>query len=309
MSSRRAASRRVAFTLVEVLVVIAIIAILVGLLLPAVQQARSSAQRTQCANNLKQIGLACHNSHDLKGRFPPGYTASGPYVDGDMDTAPGWGWGSYLLPFLEQETVFNQIDFSKPIQSSAAAQTVVAAFLCPSDPVPAGPFELTGVTFAPVCQAGPSSYAASCGPDASDVADPTGLGVFYRNSATRLLDITDGTGQTVMIGDRSWSQTRGTWAGAPAGAVTRAGPLNPWQTATYFPPALVLVHNNWINIRTDSDGGLDDFSSNHPGGVNLLFADGSVRFHANVTEDGPRHLDFQAMGTRGGGEVVPATDY
>jgi prepilin-type processing-associated H-X9-DG protein len=214
-----------------------------------------------------------------------------------------------LLPFLEQETVYNQIDFSRPVQNSAAAQTVLAAFLCASDPVPAEPFELTDITFAPVCQVGPSSYAATCGPDASDVADPTGLGVFYRNSATRLLDITDGTGQTVMIGDRSWSQTRGTWAGAPAGAVTRAGPLNPWQTATYFPPALVLVHNNWVNIRTDSDGGLDDFSSNHPGGVNLLFADGSVRFHANVTEDGPRHLDFQAMGTRGGGEVVPATDY
>src|SRR5207302_7142917 len=99
-----------------------------------------------------------------------------------------------------------------------------------------------------------SSYAATCGPDDSDVADPTGLGIFYRNSRTRFTDVTDGTSQTVMIGDRAWADSQGIWAGAASGAVLRPGPRNPWQTVVAPAPAFVLVHNNWINIKTDADG-------------------------------------------------------
>jgi prepilin-type processing-associated H-X9-DG protein/prepilin-type N-terminal cleavage/methylation domain-containing protein len=297
------------FTLIELLVVISVIGTLIGLLLPAVQLARVAAQRTACANKLKQIGIACHNYHDVWRRLPPGYTASGPYVDGNTDTAPGWGWGAYLLLFLEQESIYKQIDFTKPVQNNPDAEIVLPIFLCPADPVEPQPFELTDVTFTPICQVAPSSYAATCGSDASGVADRTGDGVFYRNSATRFQEITDGTSQTAMIGDRAWGQTNGTWAGAPPGAVTRAGLLNRWKTATAPSPALVLVHNNWINTHSDVDGALDDFSSNHPGGVNVLFADGSVRFLRNVTEDGQPHLDFLATGTRGGGEVISSLDF
>ncbi len=296
--------RRPAFTLIELLVVLAIIAILIGLLLPAVQRVRETAARLKCANNLKQIGLACHNYHDAQGSLPPGYLALASYRDGETDTAPGWGWAAFLLPYLEQGNLYREINFAQPVQDSPAIQVVLPLLLCPSDIVNQAPFPVTDGTFAPVATAAPSSYAATCGPDASDVADPTGLGVFYRNSQVRLTDITDGTSNTTLIGDRAWCQSNGIWAGAPAGAVIRAGAMNPWPLATGPAPTLVLVHNNWVNIQTDADGGLDDFSSNHPNGVNLLFGDCAVHFLLSITADGPMHTDFQALGTRAGGEVI-----
>jgi prepilin-type N-terminal cleavage/methylation domain-containing protein/prepilin-type processing-associated H-X9-DG protein len=296
---------RRAFTLIELLVVLAIIAVLVGLLLPAVQKVREAAARTGCVNNLKQMGLACHHYHDAQGSFPPGYFAYASYPD----TTPGWGWPAYLLPYLEQDNLFRQINFNQPVEQSPAIRTLVKLFLCPSDMPPASAFAVTDATNATVTLAAPSSYAATVGPDANDVGDPTGDGVFYRNSRTRILDITDGTSNTTLIGDRAWSQTQGIWAGAPNPAVTRAGVQNPWPNATGPAPTFVLVHNNYINIRTDADGGLDDFSSNHPGGANLLFADGSVHFLHSITSDGPERRGFWAMGTRAGGEVIQGLDY
>jgi prepilin-type N-terminal cleavage/methylation domain-containing protein/prepilin-type processing-associated H-X9-DG protein len=289
-----------AFTLIELLVVIAIIAILIALLVPAVQKVRDAAARTQCQNNLKQIGLACHNHHDVKKRFPPGYSASGAYPS----TAPGWGWAAFLLPYLEQDNLYRQINFSLPVEQQPAIQSMVPVFLCPADSPPTSPFAVTDATLGTICLAAPSSYAATCGSDASEVDDPTGDGIFYRNSKTRLTDIIDGTSTTTMIGDRAWNDSQGIWAGVLTGAVTRAGPRNPWQSTIGPGQCLVLVHNNWINIKTDADGGLDDFSGYHNGGVNLLFADGSVRWVRSITIDGSERYNFWAMGTRDGGETV-----
>jgi prepilin-type N-terminal cleavage/methylation domain-containing protein/prepilin-type processing-associated H-X9-DG protein len=301
--------RRSGFTLIELLVVIAIITILIGLLLPAVQKVRESAARAQCQNNLKQMGLALHNYHDANRSLPPGYTASVPYVDGANDTAPGWGWATYILPYLEQGNLYNQFNLSQSIQNFPAIQAMLKLYLCPSDNYSTVPFAVTNAFSVSVVVAAPCSYAATCGSDASDVADPSGLGVFYRNSHVRLTDIIDGTSQTVMVGDRAWADSQGIWAGAPSGAVLRPGPHNPWQTATAPAPCLVLAHNNWINIKTDADGGLDDFSSYHTGGVNLLFADGSVHFVRSITGEGQEHLDFWALGTRALGEVIQSLDY
>jgi prepilin-type N-terminal cleavage/methylation domain-containing protein/prepilin-type processing-associated H-X9-DG protein len=293
------------FTLIELLVVIAIVAILIGLLMPAVQKVRESANRIQCVNNLKQMGIACHNYHDANKCFPPGYYATAFYPD----TSPGWGWGAFLLPYLEQDSLYRQIDFSQPLQTSPAIQSVLKIFICPSDLPPGGPFPVVDGTFTTIAMAAPSSYAATVGQDADDVDAPTGSGVFYRNSHTRIAEITDGTSQTVMIGDRAWTQTKGIWAGAPSGGITQPGVQNPWPNTTAPSPCLVLVHNNYINIRTDADGGLDDFSSNHVNGANFLFADGSVHFIRSITGDGQNRYDFWAMGTRSGGEVIQSLDY
>jgi len=288
--------------------VIAIIAVLIGLLLPAVQKTREAAARMKCSNNLKQIGVAMHNYHGAQGNFPTGFNSRPVSINGD-GLGPGWGWAAYLLPYLEHEDLYQQIDFTRPVETTPAAAVVLPVFFCPEDPIPPEPFQLTDALSAPIGRVAPSSYAATCGPDASDVSGRTGLGVFYRNSGTRFMDICDGTSQTVMIGERAWALTNGTWAGAPAGAVTRPGPLNRWPAATAPASALVLAHNNWINSRTDPDGGLDDFSSAHYAGVNVLFADGAVHFLFNITESGQARDDFQALGTRDGGESLRGFAY
>src|SRR5437660_3918743 len=121
----RRISSRPAFTLIELLVVIAIIAVLIAMLVPAVQKVRAAAARTQCLNNLKQIGLAMHGYHDARKVLPPGYQATSSYVDGASDTAPGWGWGAFILPYLDQGSLHRQLNFSQPVQNSPAIQSMV----------------------------------------------------------------------------------------------------------------------------------------------------------------------------------------
>jgi prepilin-type processing-associated H-X9-DG protein len=297
--------------LIELLVVIAIIAVLIGLLLPAVQKVREAANRTSCENNLKQIGLALHNYHDVKQALPPGYRASVPYTDGATDTTPGWGWATFLLPHLEQGNLYSQFDLTKPLQNFPGIQTMCKLYVCPSDLVPPAPFVVPNAFGSPLALAAPSCYAACCGGDESGTADATGRGVFYRNSRTRLTDITDGASQTILVGERACANALGIWAGAIDGGICQRGPTNPNPgTSTAAAACLVLAHNHLINTSGDTDGGLDDFSSRHPGGANFLFADGSVHFLRSIPTDNPDGsytpdtLIFQALGTRAGGEVI-----
>src|SRR5262245_18176159 len=127
-------SRR-AFTLIELLVVIAIIGVLIALLMPAVQKVREAAARTNCKNNLHQIGVAFHNYHGAYGSFPPGFVSQAAAVD-DESLGPGWGWAALLLPYVEQDNLYRQINFAKDIADAANAQarvTSLSLFRCPSD--------------------------------------------------------------------------------------------------------------------------------------------------------------------------------
>jgi prepilin-type N-terminal cleavage/methylation domain-containing protein/prepilin-type processing-associated H-X9-DG protein len=319
------------FTLIELLVVIAIIAVLIALLLPAVQSAREAARRSQCINNLKQMGLALYNYHDAVLAFPPGYITAFKYVDAENDVNPGWSWAAMILPQLDQSPLYSSINVWLPVASPANTTSVVTnltVFLCPSDPLPGPTFIVTDGFGNTVATVAPCSYTDCTGSDAADVAtglnnDGSGNGLFFRNSLMRMASITDGTSNTVMLLERAWGCSEGTWVGAIAGGYILRGPQNPCpgsSFATYLAPALVQAHCHMINTNADADSGLDDPSSFHPGGANILFSDGSVHFLRSITNDAgtnpdgstrytPSSLIFQALGTRAGGEVVSSDQY
>jgi prepilin-type N-terminal cleavage/methylation domain-containing protein/prepilin-type processing-associated H-X9-DG protein len=303
---------RSGFTLIELLVVIAIIAILVALLLPAVQAAREAARRTQCKNNLKQMGLALHNYHDALGCFPPGYIAAS---DDITSTTPGWSWAVMIMPYLELSNANHTLNTLLPIQDPSNSAGVILrlpVFLCPSDIYPDSTFAVTSdpADTVVVIQTTPCSYAGNVGNDSSEVDNNLvpWNGVLFRNSQVRADDITDGTSSTIIIGERAWAQTKGVWVGAPQGALIRAGSMNPFSAATATSAVGILAHAHWINNKIDADGGLDDYASLHTGGAQFLFADGSVRFLQDVTTPGGWETTFQAMGTRNGREAIVVSE-
>jgi prepilin-type N-terminal cleavage/methylation domain-containing protein/prepilin-type processing-associated H-X9-DG protein len=281
-------SPRRAFTLIELLVVIAIVGILIGLLLPAVQKVREAANRLTCKNNLKQIGVALHGYQGRTGSFPPGYTSD---VDrSGADLGPGWGWAAFLLPDIEQDNVFNQITFSRDIRdalNAAPCRQNLALFRCPSD-LSYDVFTVydpNGQTLADVAH---SNYVAMFGNNEIEVNPGAGNGVSYRNSRTRIADITDGTSNTLLIGERSGNLARATWTGAVTGADEA--------------PALVLGSADHTPNHPAAHG--EDFWSRHVQGVNFLFADGSVRIINNTINP----LVWAALATRAGGEPYTAPD-
>jgi prepilin-type processing-associated H-X9-DG protein/prepilin-type N-terminal cleavage/methylation domain-containing protein len=292
-----------AFTLIELLVVMAIIAILIGLLLPAVQKVRDAAARTQSQNNLKQIGLAFHNYHSAFERLPPGYTSRTLTVDGD-GLGPGWAWGAYLLPYLEQDNLFRQIDFTKDIADPVHAQvrvTILKVFLSPADSPPSLTFTVVADGGTPICDVAFANYVAVGGTFEVSGFPDSNTGVLLRNSRFRFLDITDGTSNTMIVTEReSRRSPMTTWVGAVTGSV------NPPLNLAYEdegPPTLVLTNTGEAaELRTPNNplGHVEDASSRHSGGVNALFGDGSVRF----IRDSINPFAWEAIGTRAGSEVV-----
>jgi prepilin-type N-terminal cleavage/methylation domain-containing protein/prepilin-type processing-associated H-X9-DG protein len=269
--------RRAAFTLIELLVVIAIISILIGLLLPAVQKVREAAARMKCTNNLKQLGLALHSYHDGMGSFPPGYIDNNPNPgsDASADVGPGWGWASFLLPYLEQANVSNQINRTQPVALSPVSRIVLPIFLCPSDQVlPTFPVSGTGVVVAQ------GNYLGCNGTLETGSYPGSNTGVFLRNSRLRVADVTDGLSNTIFLGERNTAHAKTTWVGSVAGGMVTADQSpDPAGNAEYA-PALVLSHGN--RTHTPSNPVMwdaDIFYSSHAGpGANFLFGDGSVHF-------------------------------
>ena len=293
--------RRRGFTLIELLVVIAIIAILIGLLLPAVQKVREAAARLQCTNNLKQIGLAMHNYHGANERFPPGVTSRTLTVNGD-GLGPGWGWAALILPFVEQDNLFKQIDLTKDITDPVHAQvrvTTLKVFRCQSDAPLGDTCDIpTGAGTVKVAFA---NYVAMGGTFEVTAFPDQGNGCFYRNSRTRVADIPDGTSNTIFAIERESKRSpRTTWVGAPTGSVNP--PINPAYDDE-GPPTLVLTNTGPAGERRVPNNALDhveDASSRHTAGVNTLLGDGSVRMIRNSITP----ATWEALGTRAGGEVV-----
>ena len=304
------------FTLIELLVVIAIIAILIGLLLPAVQKVREAAARMKCANNLKQIGLALHNYHDANRYFPPGYIDgnSNPASMPDRDVGPGWGWAAFLLPYLEQVNLFNQIDFSRGIGSGSnavAAQQPLTIFQCPSDPLQ------QNFTVWPTSVVAAHSNYVGCNGSMECFANAGGAnvannGVFYRNSRNNFASVADGLSATIFVGERAGNRSPSTWTGAVTGgrcpawmAAQPPAPFAPPPGLAYdnadYSEALVLAHGNATHIPNVDFPIFDPdvYSSMHAGqGVNFLFGDGSVHFLTSGIDPNV----YQALCTRNGGE-------
>ncbi|HEY4307984.1 MAG TPA: DUF1559 domain-containing protein [Pirellulales bacterium] len=304
----RARRSRRAFTLVELLVILAIIGIVVSLLLPAVQAARSAARRTKCANNLKQIGLALVSYHDAYATLPPGYLTN--ISAAGVETGPGWGWCSMILPQLEQTALWSTLDMSVGIENSAttaatSCKTNIPTLLCPANEIlyPAWPAEVRDANGNPtrlICKVSFAPYMGMMGP--SD-ASPVGAGIFYRNSRTRFADITDGSSQTIAVGERAYLLGEGTWVGAVTGASLFPDPSEGEISLPHLKPSSGMVLGYTGSGGPGSPNSeINEYYSLHGAGVNFLYADGHVEFL-------PTSLDsqvYQALATRAGAEPVSA---
>lgn len=299
---------RKGFTLIELLVVIAIIAVLIGLLLPAVQKVREAANRNQCINNLKQVGLALQSHHDTQLKFPPGYT-SGVSGTGN-DTGPGWGWAAYLLPSIEQENLYRSIDFALPIEAptmAGARTTLIKTYLCPSDTIPSqaipvGPRGTSDQLVSTTCTLAPANYVGNFG-----IGEPgvDGEGVFFRGSKIRIADITDGTSNTLLVGERSFYHAESTWVGAVTGANQGPTAGSPLPIQESNASNFVLAHTGETFKGPAYPEEANHFTSRHTGIGNFVFADG----HVSSLSGSTTYATYKALSTRSGGEAISQGDF
>ncbi len=288
-------ARRRGFTLVELLVVIAIIGILIALLLPAVQAAREAARRAQCSNNLKQIGLALHNYHTLYRQFPMGHycNVAVPYTPSNED----WHWEVHLLPFLEQQPLYDALGVNRRmlmdlLSAGVAAEmellkTPLAVYLCPSDagtrllPHQTRVFQFDDGHGPQGFEPAKSNYAGVTG-----LYDPLGKGknngALSGNRTLSISEIRDGTSNTLAAGERDLRCGAATWVG-------NRNPGGRGVFGMYYGSGRISIRVNHPDDSNNHDSCYEGFSSQHPGGALFLFCDGSVHFLSE-------HLEFSNAG-------------
>ena len=290
----RAPSLRTAFTLIELLVVIAIIAILIALLVPAVQKVRESAARTQCANNLKQIGLAMHNFQDVTRRLP---TANSPTFGSAF---------TLILPYVEQENIRKVYDTSVPPTSppnNTVTMLPVQIYLCPTMQAPPSPPAAYSTHFA--------SYAVCIG--SNDAwSPPPDNGAIVRSNATgsttiidmgrRLTDLTDGTSTTFLVGEMGYQLKDYTFTSGPYAGSLRGGNTSWAYGYTSYSIGSTKMMMNTVAPPAPLLDRLQTFRSDHTSGGNFLMGDGSVQF---ITP-GINPDIYRALGTRSGEDVIPS---
>ncbi|MDY3559732.1 DUF1559 domain-containing protein [Gemmata sp. JC673] len=352
MPVSNARTSRRGFTLIELLVVIAIIAILIGLLLPAVQKVREAAARMSCSNNLKQLGLALHNFHDQNNRLPPGAANDMPPFG--TDTAVRWGssWKVYILPFIEQDNIYRQWSltghsgYSNTANGALITNIMIKPLRCPSSPVPdfqtgAGGTtavkmnsSYSGIAGSVIVSTAPGIHQVTCCNSGTGALGSSN-GVLYAGSRLQLTSITDGTSNTWMVGEQSDHLRDATGAPMTAGFTTGVG-----NSATLYGWTMGAAHPNgsgWAatgadgrhfnctanryqlnqrgvipagtagNTATAQAAGVHNdagpnfpLNSGHSGGVNIVLADGSVRFFSNSLALATIHN----FSTRDGGEII-----
>ena len=300
---RKRGSRRLAgFTLVELLVVIAIIGVLVALLLPAVQAAREAARRMSCTNNMRQLGLAGHNFHDVRGVIPPSRTASGGFPALGIPPDAYNGWASWLLPYIEQTnlaSIYNhQLHFGHA-SNRAAIQTQIAVFNCPSTPIKkrvAPQFTHDGFTITGAAAADYSvirevdvglwtSFPNDVDTYFNNQVQGTNMGPHSRNTGSsirvmRWASVSDGLSNTIFYVEDAARPvehvTSGRRTGSSTGGSAWADEANEFGFQGCTPPNDIRPGRTPINCTNDGEP-----YSFHPNGINVVLCDGSVRFIAN----------------------------
>jgi prepilin-type N-terminal cleavage/methylation domain-containing protein/prepilin-type processing-associated H-X9-DG protein len=335
-------NRRPGFTLIELLVVIAIIAVLIALLLPAVQAAREAARRAQCVNNLKQMGIAMHNYHDVIGTFPSGSIATTGWG------GTWWNWPAFILPQIEQSGIYNSINFSRSNikntagdPNSTAWSSNINTFLCPSDSVGTGTMasmcwvstENYGkmVTGAVICYVGnwgdmktgnltfdlySTESKPGTGPNWGCGGVFSGIyGDCSNGKSIALRDITDGSSNTFLVGECSPNQNGSLmWVNGDGTYASTVVPLN-WKSdlkdGQVDPSDGSTCNINQLNNFTKALHCWRNqtvnyaFKSYHPGGANFTMCDGSVKF----VKQSINLRTYNALGTRATGEVISSDAY
>jgi prepilin-type N-terminal cleavage/methylation domain-containing protein/prepilin-type processing-associated H-X9-DG protein len=263
LPSHPASRRSNAFTLLEFLVVIAIVAVIIGLLLPAVQKVREAANQTTCRNHLRQIGLALLHYHNAHATFPPGGVEWRPAGD---HTRRQLAWSAFVLPYLEQENLYRQLDLSRPFdapENAAGAATVLHVYLCPS----------ARRTAYLVDGRGACDYGGLYGERITSPNNPP-KGVMLYDKPISIAMIPDGTAHTLIVAEDS-----------------------AWPDGQWINGRNIFDQAYAINRAPDYE---NDIRSQHPGGAHGLFCDGSVRF---LRETIDLHA-LAAICTRAGRETV-----